>query len=334
MHRRTLLAGFMASACATAPSEAHELRAIVERRVAQGFSGVVVVARREHVLLSDAFGELGGRTVLRDDRFWIASTGKQFVATAVLLLAQQGRLDIDAPLSAFFADAPADKAPITVRQLLAHTSGLGQSYASELQSNRESAVAAMFAEPLQGRPGDAFRYSNSNSQLAVAIVEVVSGASYQDFARDALFARARLTDTGFSGSGVDVAPTLEPLPERLTRAYWGGQGIYSNADDLFRWYRALNAGVILNEMSIETMFRQHAHIGEGDAGLGWFMTRSPQERQVRFTRGNEDFGANSLIYGYPDGDVVIVVLTHAGDAPDDMSWSRSVHRDIEAALAL
>lgn len=334
MHRRALLTGFLLSACATTRGEERELRALVDMRVAQGFSGAVLVARGDDALLFDGFGELGGRAVRRDDRFWIASTAKQFVAAAVLILAQQRRLDIDAPLSTFFPDAPSDKAPITLRQLLSHTSGLAQSYVSEEQTSRAGAVAAMLAEPLEGTPGEAFRYSNSNMQLAAAIVEVVSGVSYHDFARHELFARAHLRDTGFAGADANVSPALEAAPERLTRPYWGGQGTYSSAGDLRRWYRALDSGVILNRASIETMFRPHARISEGEAGLGWFLTRSPRGRSVRFTRGNEDFGANSLIYAYPDADVLIVVLTHAGDAPDDTSWSRSVHRDIEAALAL
>lgn len=328
MHRRTLLTGFLVSACAL-PRETRELDALLEMRWEQGFSGVVLVARHDDFVL---FRGVGGRAMQRDTRFWIASTAKQFAATAVLLLAQQGRLDIDAPLSTFFPGAPADKAPITLRQLLSHTSGFGQSYVSEQQSGRQSAVSAMLAEPLVDLPGVDFHYSNSNTQLAVAVVEAVAGASYQDFARE-MFARVGLRDTGFAGPGANVTPTRETLPERLTHPYWGGQGVYSSAGDLYRWYRALDAGEILNAASIEAMFRPYARIGEGDAGLGWFTSISPRGKQVRFTRGNEDFGANSLIYAYTDDEAVIIVLTHAGDAPD-MSWSRRVHGDIETALAL
>ena len=53
-----------------------------------------------------------------------------------------------------------------------------------------------------------------------------------------------------------------------------------------------------------------------------------------FTRGNEDFGPNGLIYGYPDTNTVIVVLTHAGQANDEISWSRLVHAKIEKLLML
>lgn len=337
MRSAVLIGALLLSTCAAQQAGATrfpELQALVEQRVTQGFSGVVLVARGDDLLLFDGFGELGGHRVARDDAFWIASTGKQFAATAIVLLAQRGRLDLDAPLSTFFPEAPADKAGITVRQLLSHTSGIGQSYVSEEQATREAAVAAMLAEPIEGEPGDRFRYSNSNLQLAAAIVEVVSGVPYAAFARANLFEPAQLTSTGFATPDTRVSPTLTPAPDRLQRAYWGEQGAYSSAADLFHWYRTVTSGALLNANSIATLFRPHAQIGEGIAALGWFIGVSPQGRPVRFTRGNEDFGPNSLIYAYPDSDVVIIVLTHAGDANDDISWSRQVHRDIEAALAL
>jgi hypothetical protein len=68
--------------------------------------------------------------------------------------------------------------------------------------------------------------------------------------------------------------------------------------------------------------------------LAWFRGRSPLGRPFIFTRGNEDFGANSLIYAYPNSEIVIVVLTHAGNADDQRSWSRLVHAQIQNLLTL
>jgi hypothetical protein len=77
-----------------------------------------------------------------------------------------------------------------------------------------------------------------------------------------------------------------------------------------------------------------AQIGEGEAALGWFLGRTSLGNPVRFTRGNGDFGPNSLIYAYPDQDVVIVILTHSGDASEDVSWSRAILADLQTALNL
>lgn len=312
------------------------LKAVVDRNAAVGFSGVVLVAQGADVLLLDGFGPSGSAPVARTSRFWIASTGKQFTSAGILKLVDQGKLRLDDQLAHFFTRAPAEKAAISVRQLLSHTSGLGQSYVSEAQSNRDVAVDRMLAEPLQGSPGSGFRYSNSNIQLAAAIIEVVSGMSFGDFTRRHLWRSAGLVSTGFAGDdgASGVYPIAGELPPRLRQAYWGEQGVYSSAGDLFRWYRALKAGRILRPESVQTLFEPVVKIGEGQAALGWFTGVSPAGQRMIFTRGNEDFGANSLIYAYPNQDVLIIILTHAGTADGDLSWSRKLHRELEAELQL
>jgi len=314
----------------------HDLRSVVDGHVRKGFSGVVLVARGGEYLLFDGFGMVDGRLLEQGSRFWIASTGKQFTSAAILYLVDRGRLRLDDPISRFLPDVPEEKRAITVRQLLSHTSGLGQSYVSEEHGSREAAVAAMLAEPLEGAPGASFRYSNSNYQLAAAIVEVVSGASYAHFVEDNLWAPVGLTDTGFSGpeTSSSVSPPLVQLPERLLVSHWGEQGLFSSAGDLLRWYKALRAGQLLSESSLTDLFSPIVPISEGQSALGWFIGTSAAGNRMVFTRGNDDFGANSLIYAYPDQDVVIVILTHAGDAEADISWSRRVHRDLEVSLGL
>lgn len=303
--------------------------------VPDGFNGVAIVHQADRVLLDQAFGDAGGRLIRRGDKFWVASVGKQFAAAAVLKLVEQGRLRLDAPIGGILPDVPADKAAITVRQLLAHTSGLGQSYVSERQSDRATAVRAMLAEPLQGVPGDKFRYSNSNIQLAAAIIEVVSGKTYAEFAKVNLWAPAGLRATGLAGSpgAAGVLPIKGELPPRLRRSYWGEQGVYSTAPDLVRWYRALASGRVLKPESVQLMFAPAAKTGEGHATLGWFRGTTGRGNDVVYVRGNEDFGANALLYAYPKSDTVIVVLTHAGDA-QDASWSRTVLNSLQAQLGL
>lgn len=322
--------------CGALKSAGRDLDLSIAGQVDSGFSGVVLVARSDDVILHRAYGAMAGRTVERSDKFWIASAGKQFVSAAILALADDGKLTLDDPLSKFFPDAPADKAVVTVRQLLAHTSGYMQSYVAEQFSTREAATPAMLAEPLAGPPGEQFRYSNINYQLAAAIVEIASGENYRSFVTERLWRPARVTGTGFSTPETvsDVSPIATPLPERLKRATWDEQGVYSTALDLFRWSRALGDGEILSAKSRAALFEPVAPISEGAAALGWFVGESPRGRKRVFSRGNEDFGANSLVYLYPEADVTIIVLTHAGDANDDLSWSRFVHRELEALLDL
>jgi CubicO group peptidase (beta-lactamase class C family) len=314
-------------------SHESELRRLIDQDARQGFSGVVLVVERGKTVLFDGFGKPSPR---RDARFWIASTGKQFTAAAIMKLAEQRGLRLDDPLGRFFPSAPKDKASISVRQLLSHTSGLGQSYVSEEQTSREIAVGRMLAVPLEGAPGSGFRYSNSNIQLSAAIVELRSGLPYSEFVRRYLWRPAGMQGTGFAGprSWATVTPVRGPLPLRLRSSYWGEQGVYSTAGDLYHWYRALQSGRILSRKSVAILFAPQVKIGEGQAGLGWFRGTTPRGTDFLFVRGNEDFGANSLLYAYPKRDIVVVVLTHAGDADNEKSWSRKVLAEVEGALAL
>lgn len=81
------------------------------------------------------------------------------------------------------------------------------------------------------------------------------------------------------------------------------------------------------------MFEPSAPIQEGAAAIGWFVGATTHGATRIFTRGNEDFGANSLLDAYPDSGVIIV-LTHAGDGPGDRSWSRLIHSKLESLLEL
>jgi CubicO group peptidase (beta-lactamase class C family) len=120
----------------------------------------------------------------------------------------------------------------------------------------------------------------------------------------------------------------------LSKPGWGAEGTYSTTGDLFRWYTALHDHRILSRKSISEMFSPTVKIKEGMGGLGWFVGRSPRGETQFFVRGNEDWGPNSLLYAYPRAGLIIIVLTHAGDATADLSWSRAVLGKLQAALNL
>ena len=306
----------------------------IAREVPIGFSGAVLIAKGDEILLNRGYGALRGVPMRADSRFWIASAGKQFTSAAILKCAERGLLNLEEPMSRFIPDAPADKRTITVKQLLAHLSGLGQSYVSEGSTSRDDAVHRILSEPLVDQPGNTFHYSNNNYQLAVAIVEIVSGNDYRDFLRRELLDPAGLHDTGFNATpgAKRVVPAREEMPTRLQRESWGGQGEYSTTRDLFRWYRILQARSLLNEDSVRSLFTPVTPIHEGEAALGWFSGRSKAGTTRIFTRGNEDWGPNALLYAYPDDDVVIVILSHAGNTEHDVSWTRDLHAKLEDIL--
>jgi CubicO group peptidase (beta-lactamase class C family) len=331
-----------AIACAIAPlllgaGPQDPLAGALAREAAAGFSGAVRVSRGETVLVDGAFGTVRGQAVRPQARFWIASISKQFTAAAVLRCQELGLLRLDDALGDRLPGVPSDKRGITLRQLLTHTSGLGQGYAFEGQADRSTAMARVLAVPLAGPPGSGFRYSNENYAVLVAVVEQATGRPYPEFVREELWRPARLRETGFArDAGAErVAPAREPAPARQARPSWGGgEGVYSTTGDLARWVGELRAGKILSPSSLEVLFTGEVPIQEGRAAAGWFTGRTARETATLFTRGNEDFGPNGLVYVYPDRDLLVVVLSHGGDAPDGRPWSRRMLTAIEGALGL
>ena len=336
----TVLIGVMRAQHASADekTDRQKLRTIARVSAAEGFFGAVLVTEKGRPLLDEGVGRLGATRMRPNDRFWIASISKSFTATAVLKCLDQRLFNLDDTASKFFQNVPQEKANITVLQLLTHQSGLPQSYAAEEITDRDKAVHAILGEPLAAKPGTKFSYSNSNYELLAAIVETAAGKPFQDYVQNEILRPAALRDTGFwFEKGADqVIPTAAPLPPRLRHKQWelGAGGMYSTTSDLARFYRALKSGKIISPTSTDRLFQKQIKIQEGWSGLGWFIGATSSGNERIFTRGNDSFGPNGLVYIYPQREVVIVVLTHAGDKSDDASWSRVVLADLESALKL
>jgi CubicO group peptidase (beta-lactamase class C family) len=314
---------------------ARQIQAAIDEEIDLGFSGAVLVAQGDRVLVDEVYGSLKGKPLPPEGRFLIASAAKQFTSTALVKLQELGRLDLDKPIGQYFANAAADKRSITIRQLLSHTSGLPQGYDSESAVTWQEAAQAILNVPLTAASGEKFQYSNENYQLGVALVEAVSGRNYAEFVRDELLQPAGLHDTGqLDGpSSVEkLSPTAGSLPPRLLRVRWGGFGYYTTAHDFFCWYRAVRSGGLLTSEGVAELFTPIAKTGEGYAALGWFTGTTASGEERVFTRGNDDVGSNSAFYAYPGNDTVIVVLSHAGQKSDEISWARAVHSRIEEIL--
>jgi CubicO group peptidase (beta-lactamase class C family) len=172
--------------------------------------------------------------------------------------------------------------------------------------------------------------------LAAAIVVHVSRMPFSTFVRREVLDAAGLRDTGqaINAHDASLAPIIGELPPRLTNLSWTGLAYYSTTHDFQRWIETLIQGRLLSRANVAELFRPVAPIQEGSTALGWFVGLTPHGTQRIFTRGNEDFGPNSSIYYYPAQRALIVVLTHAGDASDEVSWSRTLQQRLEAALGL
>jgi CubicO group peptidase (beta-lactamase class C family) len=325
-----------------------ELGSLLNRYAAaaadSGFSGVVLVTARGDTVLHRAYGwaDRSRETPLElTSRFWIGSLSKQFTAAAILTLVQDERLGVGDSIGQFLSQPGNEKQAITVHQLLAHTSGLGHNYAADGIGDRNSAAQAILSRPLNGVPGDRFRYSNDGYSLLAMIVEIASERSFESYVTDRLLQAAELRDTGLWGSTAQasvvgttaktpvLARVFGSLSNRNVRrpnwGYRGASGMYSTAGDLHRWQDQVLDGTLLTPEAKEKMLTAHISVGEkGGYGYGWFLSTSEHGAPVIQHGGNEDWlGHSGALRIYPEEEITVIVLSNAGEV-GSASWSRRV----------
>lgn len=298
--------------------------------VEEGFSGSVLAACGADVIYRRDIGvDLAGAP---ETTYWLASLTKQFTATAILTLVEQGRLSLDDNLADFFPDAPEDKAGVTLFQLLSHQSGLPHEYTAEGVRDRDAAVAAILALPLDFAPGEEFGYADENYVLAAAIIEIVAGETYEDYIA-AMLERAGLRSFGFWPEADETTqPLAEELPEHWRYPSWGFRGaggLRMSVEDLHRWARALDENRVISAESRDILLGRHVTTSRGlEVGFTWFHEIDDAGRALLWTRGYDTAGFNAVLYRVEDTDFIITAATHGGPSEDDgPGWSRSA-RDV------
>jgi CubicO group peptidase (beta-lactamase class C family) len=293
---------------------------------AQRFSGFVLVAQGDRVLYGKGFGAANrdtGEVPDADTSFRIGSVTKQFTATAIMKLQEQGKLSVSDPIKKYLPDYPEVGADITLRQLLTHTSGI-PSYTDEeeLMDRRarpisvEALLASFWNRPLAFPPGSRFAYSNSNYIVLGAIIEKVTGASYADYMQTHVFAPAGLTRTvvgdaddlanralGYQPGGPHDRKLVPAHPIDMSVPFAAG-AVRSTATDLWKWDRALASGKVLSQESLAELYRpEKNHYAEG-----WFVGESHGHRVLAHGGGIDGF--LTAYRRVPDEDLVVVAWSN------------------------
>jgi CubicO group peptidase (beta-lactamase class C family) len=343
------LARSESAACSVAVAPDAALQAainpIVDAAQAEGFAGQVALMRDGVLVYERAAGaaDAAGRIpVTARTRFQTASMTKYFTAALALKAIEEGVLRLDQPIAPLFPDArlPSD---ITVGALLAHTSGLGTSYAAEGTDEAMAAAAAIAAAAYDPARAGAFNYSNDGYDLLGAVLERVYGARYESLVREKLLRPACLTDVAFWGE-VDltdpsvVAQPLGGFPEPLRRRNYGmlaSGGLLISARDLVRWQHDLNSGRLLWPASLAQLRAPRGAMRLGQAAYGSFLIDHPRLGRVISARGAEDWGDNAYLNDYRDCGVILAVVTSRGP-PENSGrplFRDSITQAIETVLA-
>lgn len=284
------------------------------------FSGSVLVARRGQILLRHGYGMANNTTYnTATTRFRVASLSKQFTATLVLRLHEQGRLNIDDGICNYIEACPPAWGQVTIRHLLSHTSGIPD-YTEfrnfdATQANpttREELIARFRSNPLQFAPGSAFRYSNSGYVLLGAILEYVTGTPYADLLRNEITAPLGLNDTGYDHSRNGNDPSLAygwlrrgVAADAIDASTLDAAGaLYSTVDDLFRWDRALAEGRMLHADTLMMMRTPQVK----RYGLGVMLY--PLGNMAAVHHDGMASGMRTFLGNFTDNDITVIVLSN------------------------
>ncbi|MBQ5641518.1 MAG: beta-lactamase family protein [Ruminococcus sp.] len=282
-----------------APTEAGALQMIADAVIRQsGFEGVVMITQNGEVLAQSAVGNTNrepNAPVTPDTRFCVASVSKQFAATAIMLLQEQGLLSTSDTIDAYFPDFVYGGS-ITIQNLLSMRSGLftgdgivpnsgeapslvpeeyGFSYDNTMEENRQAALAWLFEQPLNFEPGTRYEYSNSNYFLLAQIVEQVAGMPYEDFVRQRIFEPLGMNRSGFihelwHEDDVALPPAADaenfeaPIASGVLQ---GAADLVTTAGDIDKWLTALRQKTLLSEESYAEMTQDYSP-DDGKYGYG------------------------------------------------------------------
>ncbi|RZA32292.1 MAG: serine hydrolase [Lysobacteraceae bacterium] len=262
----------------------------------------------------------------------LGSITKQFTATAILMLAEEGKLAVDDDITKHLPDYPAKGKKVTIEHLLTHTSGI-PSYTGKpgymANMAQDMSVAQMIDsfknDPLEFEPGSQYRYNNSGYFLLGAIIEKISGQTYAGFLEQRIFKPLGMHDTYYEGTGRSKAPVAAghsraekgygpASPLSMTQPYAAGS-LVSTVDDLARWDAAIGAGRLLTPASWQRAFTSY-RLSDGKAtgyGYGWDVNRVQGETAMGHGGGINGFSTHAL--RFPDQKVYVVVLTNSDSGP-------------------
>ncbi|MHB1073252.1 MAG: serine hydrolase domain-containing protein [Gemmatimonadaceae bacterium] len=344
--RRTLLlslfalpltAGAQSASPALSPDTVAAIDRVFARYSIRTPGCAVGAARNGQELLVRGYGMAdleSGAPVRPGTIFEAGSVSKQVTAFLVLRLEQEGKLSIDDPLRKYLPEVPDYGAPLTIRQVMSHTSGLRDWYSiAEVEGliayehhfrNDDLLEMAARQRALNFPSGSEFLYSNTGWNLLALVVERVSGQSFQDYSRTRLFEPLGMTQTRWRDDFRTVVRGRAPAYARTRDSGYvhqmplmsivGAGGLLTTAHDLLLWNENLTSGRVGGRALVERM-QQRSHLANGKEipyGLGLFVRQARGTLEV--SHGGATGGYRAHVLRYPERGLSIALLCNDADA--------------------
>jgi len=268
--------------------------------------------------------------------FQSGSVGKQFTAIAVMMLAEQGKLNLDDPLTKFFPNAPASWQQVRVKNLLSHTGGFTD-YPKNFDMRRDytedQLLKIVEGIPLAFPPGSKWSYSNLGYLTLGLLIHRVSGQFYGDLLHDRVFVPLGMNSTRIISEEdiiLNRAAGYRLVKGELKNQEWVSPKVNTTADgslyfsilDLAKWDTALREGKLVSAESYKLMWTpfvlNDGKPNRGGYGFGWFIGSVNGHRVIEHAGAWQGFNTN--ISRYVDDGLTIVMLTNLeGADPEDIT---------------
>lgn len=319
-----------------ADQKAKQLNSLFAEKVKKaGFNGNILIAQRGQIIYKNALGFANYKTKERlkvNSAFQLSSTSKPFTATAILMLADSGKLHLTDNVKKFIPDFPYSN--ITIHSLLTHRSGLsnyvyfGEPYCDEnncyngktFDNNSVLHIMKMDKPAAYYAPNKKFGYCNTNYAILASIVEKVSGLSFADFMEQRIF-----TPLGMYNTWVHT-PKNDPRDKNITLGHnasgqiekdtyaddvVGDKGIYSTIEDLFLFDQALYSEKLLKKKTLEQAFTGYSneHKGKRNYGYGWRLTDNGNGNKIVYHNGWWH-GYNSIFFRRLSDQTTVIILSN------------------------
>jgi CubicO group peptidase (beta-lactamase class C family) len=307
-----------------------EVLAASEMKDAGMPGAAIAIIRGDKVVFAKGFGVTsveGGPPVTPDTLFRLGSTTKMFTAAALVGLAEDGKLKLDAPIGDYVKDLPKHFAPLTLHQLLTHTAGVTDETnmfgaLDEASMGRE--IRGWKADFLFTTPGQVYSYSNPGYRIAGLVAEEVGGKSYADVLADRLFRPLGMKRTTFRPTMAMTYPLAQGhekssngakviRPASENAAGWPAGSMFSSVNDLSRWAIAfLNDGKvdgkeIVSPAIIKKLSTPHVAV-PGERHYGYGLAVADHRGVPVCEHGGSRAGYGSFIRFLPAQKAAVIVL--------------------------
>jgi CubicO group peptidase (beta-lactamase class C family) len=261
--------------------------------------------------------------------FQSGSVGKQFTATAIMMLVEEGKVGLDDPLTKYFPDAPVSWKEVSVRELLSHTGGFGdypEKFDFRKDWTEEELLKMAEAIPLAYPPGTKWEYSNLGFLTLGILIHRVTGEFYGDFLQQRIFQPLGMETTRII-SEADIVPNRASgyrlVKGELKNQEWVAPMVNTTADgslyfsilDLAKWDAALYGDKLLKRSSFDLMWTpaklKNGQPNKDGYGLGWFIREKRGHRIISHDGAWQGF--KTAIARYVDDELTVVVLCNLAE---------------------